>query len=86
MYYLYLIRCRDNSLYCGITNNLERRFTEHQTSNTKSAKYTKYRRPLSLVYVEKHKNIRGAMKREKLIKTWSKIRKEKLITSRRKIK
>ncbi len=79
MYYLYLIRCRDNSLYCGITNNIERRITEHQTSNTKSAKYTKYRRPLTLVYFEKHKNISSAMKREKMIKCWPKAKKERLI-------
>lgn len=79
MYYLYLVRCADNSLYCGITNNPKRRIKEHQTSNARSAKYTKTRRPVNLVYFERHKNITSAMKREREIKKWPKARKERLI-------
>ena len=41
MYYIYLLRCKDNSIYAGITNNLERRLQEHLSKNEKCAKYTK---------------------------------------------
>ena len=40
MYYTYLIRCSDNSLYCGITTDIKRRFTEHKEKSPKGAKYT----------------------------------------------
>jgi putative endonuclease len=79
MYYLYILRCSDNSLYCGQTKNLEKRIQEHNSSKIKSAKYTWSRRPVNLVYFEKHKNISEVLKREIEIKKYSKIRKEELI-------
>ena len=45
---VYLVRCADNSFYCGVTNDIERRITEHNTSK-KGAKYTRSRRPVSLI-------------------------------------
>lgn len=42
MYYTYMIRCTDNSIYTGITTDLERRMLEHKSQNQKSAKYTKF--------------------------------------------
>ena len=54
MYFFYIVRCSDNSLYCGQTNNLQKRIDEHNSSKTKSAKYTKIRRPVKLVYFEEY--------------------------------
>ncbi|MDD5338778.1 MAG: GIY-YIG nuclease family protein [Dehalococcoidales bacterium] len=76
-WYLYLVRCRDNSLYCGITNDIEHRIEEHNKG--KGAKYTFSRRPVELVYSEKHANISEARKREAQIKIWAKAKKEQLI-------
>jgi len=78
MYYIYLLRCSDNSLYCGQTKDLQRRVQEHNSDNSKS-KYTRTRRPVELVYSEKHKTISSVLKREFEIKKMSKIQKEKLI-------
>jgi len=81
MYFIYLLRCKDNSLYCGQTNNIEKRIKEHTISKTKSAKYTKGRRPIKLVYLEKVQTKSQALKREYAIKQLTKIQKEKLISS-----
>ena len=78
MYYLYLLRCSDNSLYCGQTNNLKRRIKEHNDVSSKS-KYTRSRRPVKLVYFEKYKTVNEVLKREFEIKRMTKIKKEALI-------
>ncbi len=78
MYYLYLLRCSDNSIYCGQTNDLKRRIKEHNSNNSKS-KYTRTRRPVKLVYFEKYKTINEVLKREFEIKRMAKSEKEKLI-------
>ena len=67
MYYVYMVQCADNSLYTGITTELERRVKEHNESK-KGAKYTKVRRPVYLVYSEKHPDRSTASKREYEIK------------------
>jgi len=77
MYYLYLLRCSDNSLYCGQTKDLQRRINEHNGDNSKS-KYTRSRRPVELVYFEKYKTINETLKREFEIKKMSKAKKEML--------
>lgn len=77
MYYLYMLRLSDNSLYCGITKDLDRRLREHEQG--RGSKYVKGRLPLNLVYTEKHENRRKAMQREMEIKKWSKKKKEKLV-------
>ena len=79
MYYLYILRCSDNSLYCGQTNDLQRRVQEHNSDKFKSAKYTKGRRPVKLVYFEKYKTVNEALKREFEIKKLTKEKKENLI-------
>lgn len=79
MYYLYILRCSDNSLYCGQTNNLERRVQEHNSDKFKSAKYTKGRRPVKLVYFEKYRTLSKVLKRELKIKKMTKEKKEVLI-------
>ena len=67
MYYVYMVQCADSSLYTGITTELERRVKEHNESK-KGAKYTKVRRPVYLVYSEKHPDRSTASKREYEIK------------------
>jgi len=79
MYFVYLLRCKDNSLYCGQTNDIKKRIEEHTISKTKSAKYTKGRRPIKLVYWEKYKTLSQALKREYKIKQLTKKKKEILI-------
>jgi len=79
MYYFYILRCSDNSLYCGQTNNLEKRIKDHNSSKYKSAKYTRIRRPVKLVYSEKFSTLHLAMKREWQIKKLPKAKKEALI-------
>ncbi|MDO8741745.1 MAG: GIY-YIG nuclease family protein [Candidatus Roizmanbacteria bacterium] len=81
MYYLYLLRCSDNSLYCGQTKDLQRRIEEHNSDNSKS-KYTRSRRPIKLVYFEKYRTLTKALKREFEIKKMTKIQKENLINKK----
>ena len=75
-YFVYILRCADDTLYTGITTDLERRVDEHNNS-AKGAKYTRARRPVSLVYSEILENRSDASKREYFIKKMS--RKEKII-------
>ena len=72
--YTYLVRCADGSLYWGWTNHLEQRIQAHNEG--RGAKYTKSRRPVSLVYYEEFATRREAMQRESAIKKLT--RKEKL--------
>jgi putative endonuclease len=77
-YYVYIVRCKDNSLYTGITNDIDRRITEHNTGKLKSA-YTYKRRPVILVFSQEFLEPRQAIDFEKKLKTWSKQKKEALI-------
>jgi len=72
---VYILRCSDNTLYTGITTNLERRLNEHNHLKS-GAKYTRTRRPVELFYCENCKDRVDASKREYEIKKLS--RKEKL--------
>lgn len=76
MNYTYLLRCADNSLYCGWTNHLEERIAAHNAG--KGAKYTKSRRPVELCYYESFGTKEEAMKREAAIKKLTRPQKEKL--------
>lgn len=78
-YYFYILRCADNTLYCGQTNDLVKRLAEHNSGNSRGAKYTRGRRPVALAYYEKHASLRKALKREAEVKKWKKDRKEKLV-------
>lgn len=80
MYYFYILRCSDNTLYSGITNDLKKRITDHNSSAGKGAKYTRSRRPVCLVYTEKYSSKSDALKREIEVKKWAKMKKELLIT------
>ena len=82
MYYFYIIRCADNTLYSGQTNNLEKRIKEHNSGKSRSAKYTKIRRPITLVYSEKFQSLSEALKREHEVKQFTKLKKEALIQTK----
>ena len=73
-YYVYIVRCSDNSLYTGITTDINRRIYEHNETK-KGAKYTKSRRPVSLVYSALIGDRSSAQKEEYRIKKLSKIKK-----------
>ncbi|NER12946.1 GIY-YIG nuclease family protein [Leptobacterium flavescens] len=77
-YYVYILRCSDNSLYTGITSNIEKRFSEHQEGKLKNA-YTFSRRPLKLEFYQEFMEPEQAIYFEKKIKKWSKEKKEALI-------
>ena len=74
---VYILRCSDNTFYTGITNDLCARVKTHNSG--KGAKYTKTRRPVSVVYIEEGYNKSTAAKREWAIKKLSRKGKERLI-------
>ena len=74
-WFVYLLECADKSLYCGITTSLNRRVDEHNTSK-KGAKYTRYRRPVRVVWSKSLNSRSEASKEEARIKKLS--RKEKI--------
>ena len=76
-YYVYVLRCRDNSLYCGIAVDPNARLAQHNSG--KGAKYTKSRGPCTIVYKEGPYEYGPALSREAAIKKLSKANKEILI-------
>ena len=78
IYYVYILKCADNSYYTGVTNNLERRLNEHIEGIDKKA-YTFKKRPIELVYFESFNEVNYAIEWEKKIKGWSRKKKECLI-------
>ncbi len=85
MYYTYMIRCKDNSIYTGITTNLEKRMQEHFTKDEKCAKYTKKHTAIRLERAWKSENRVFASKLEYWIKHLSKLQKENLIKNPKKL-
>ena len=79
MYYTYILRCEDNSLYTGIAKNLAERLREHKEKDPKGAKYTKARKILGVEAVFESENRSSASKLECAIKKLKKEKKEKLI-------
>lgn len=77
MNYTYIVRCKDDTLYCGWTNNLEKRMASHNAGI--GAKYTRNRRPVELVYYETFETKEEAMSREYAIKQLTRQQKLKLI-------
>ena len=77
MYYFYLFRCQDNTLYTGSTSSLENREKRHNSGI--GAKWTKQHGQGTIVYSEAYNTILEARKREVQIKKWSRIKKENLI-------
>jgi len=81
MYYVYILRCADKTLYAGITTSLKRRITEHNKTKL-GAKYTASRRPVKLVYSKKFKNRSTASKEEARIKNLKRNKKLELIKNK----
>ena len=79
MYYVYLLRCADGTLYTGFTNDLARRLGPHNAG--RGAKYTRGRRPVELVYWESFSNKSSALRREYAIKQLPRRQKLALIQS-----
>lgn len=79
-YYVYLLRCEDQSLYCGWTTDLKKRYEKHKAG--KGAKYTKAHKPIEVFYFEEHPDASSARKREYEIKQLSRNEKLKLQETR----
>lgn len=77
IWYLYILRCGDGSLYTGITTDVEKRLEAHRTG--KGAKYTRGRTPLELVYRESCGSHSDALKRELAVKKLTRDQKERMI-------
>ena len=78
MWCVYILECKNKSLYTGITNNLERRFKEH---HKKTAHYTSYNPPVRILFKESYRTRSRAAKREAQIKQFSRAGKLMLIKS-----
>lgn len=78
MNYTYIVRCKDNTLYCGWTNDLDKRMASHNAGT--GAKYTRSRHPVQLVYYETFETKEEAMRREYAIKRLTRAEKMKLIS------
>ena len=76
-YYVYLARCSDSTLYTGYCIDLAAREAKHNEGD--GARYTRSRRPVRIIYSETYHSRVKAMRRERQIKNWSKIKKEHLI-------
>ncbi|WP_204180378.1 MULTISPECIES: GIY-YIG nuclease family protein [unclassified Staphylococcus] len=77
-HYIYIVRCKDGSLYTGYAKDIEQRIAKHNSGQ--GAKYTKIRRPVELVYQEMFNTKSEALKREYEIKTFTREKKLQLIS------
>lgn len=76
-FFLYILRCADDTYYVGRTNNLTRRLHAHNHLKS-GARYTKMRRPVTIVYSEEHPTLSAVLKREWQVKQLTRQEKEKL--------
>jgi len=81
LYYLYILKCADKTLYTGITKDLKRRIGEHNSTKL-GARYTSSRRPVKMVYLKKFKNRSTASKEEARIKKLKRAKKLELIKNK----
>ena len=77
MYFLYILKCKDGSLYTGITTDVKRRIKEHKTGI--GGRYTRAKGAIGIVYTEEYRDRSEASKREAEIKGWSRKKKLNLI-------
>src|SRR5215216_28872 len=77
MWFVYILRCADDSLYVGETNNVTRRLARH--NNGVAAAHTAKYRPVRLVYTERYEDRDACIKRERQLKRWTRTKKEALI-------
>ena len=76
-YFVYIVKCSDDSYYTGVTSNLEKRIAEHNSGLIKG--YTSKRLTIELVYSNRFNNVNDAIRSEKQIKGWRREKKEALI-------
>jgi putative endonuclease len=77
MWHVYIIKCADNTLYTGVTNDISRRVNRHNAR--KGGSYTRTRTPVTLIHSEEYPTYSAALKREAQIKRWTKKKKLALI-------
>ena len=77
VFFVYLLLCKDKSIYCGSTADVIHRLKEHNSGE--AAQWTQMRRPVRLVYYESYDSLVGARRRERQIKGWTKKKKTNLI-------
>ena len=77
-YYVYILKCSDNSYYTGITNNLDKRVNQHNFGKNRNA-YTYKRRPVNVAFYECFLDVLQAIYFEKKLKGWTRTKKEALI-------
>ncbi len=82
-WFVYILHCADDSLYTGICTDVERRLNEHNHNDKKAARYTRVRRPVTLVYQESCLNRSVASKREAAIKKLKRPQKVLLVTKQK---
>lgn len=80
-HFVYIVRCRDGSLYTGYAKDPAARLARHNSG--KGAKYTAGRRPVTLVFTQKFRSLTRALKREHELKQWTRSRKEALVSASR---
>lgn len=80
-WFVYIVRCADNSLYTGIARDVDKRVEEHNNNNASAAKYTRARRPVRLAYQEACGSRSHAARREYEIKQLSRAQKESLLAT-----
>ena len=80
-WFVYMLRCADDSIYSGITKDLQRRLDEHNGLSKNGAKYTRARRPVSLIHQEQYENRSQASQREHELKAFSRQQKLALVNS-----
>ena len=78
-WYLYMVRCRDGTLYTGISTDIDRRLAEHRGGGDAGSKYLKGRGPLTLLSQKRLGSRSLALKVENMVKKLSKAKKEKFI-------
>jgi putative endonuclease len=78
MYFVYLLECKDHTIYTGITTNVARRFKEH--SQEKGGAYTRAKKVIKILYSEEQENRSSALKRENAIKKLTHAQKLALVS------
>jgi len=78
-HYVYIVRCKDGSLYTGYAKDPADRVERHNSG--KGAKYTAGRRPVTLVFTQKFRSLSRALKREHELKQWTRAKKEALVSA-----
>jgi putative endonuclease len=76
--YVYIVKCKDDSYYTGVTNNVQKRIVEHNLGLDNKS-YTFSRRPVTLVYSQEFTDLNKAIRFEKQVKGWSRAKMEGLI-------